>query len=107
MLKELIKKIEAWRDQAKENPYSGLKESVAYERVLRELEELCEAEPEQHYEYFVSFTGLIRGCDYFANGSITMTHQIQNKEDIQYIEQEIEKSTALRDVILINFALLR
>lgn len=37
MLKNLIQKIENWKYEAEKNPYSGLKESVAYERVLREL----------------------------------------------------------------------
>lgn len=37
MLKDLIQKIENWKYEAEKNPYSGLKESVAYERVLREL----------------------------------------------------------------------
>lgn len=42
MLKDLITKVETWRDYAKENPYSELKEHVIYERVLRELQEIQE-----------------------------------------------------------------
>lgn len=40
VLKDLIKKLENWKEAAKKNPYSGLKESVIYERVIRELREL-------------------------------------------------------------------
>ena len=40
MLKNLIKKLENWKESAEKNPYSGLKESVAYERVIRELREV-------------------------------------------------------------------
>lgn len=40
MLNELIVKLRKWRDMAKENPYSGLKEHVIYGKVLREVEEL-------------------------------------------------------------------
>lgn len=40
MLKDLIRKLENWKEAAEKNPYSGLKESVAYERVLRELREV-------------------------------------------------------------------
>lgn len=40
MLKDLIKKIEGWKEYSEKNPYSGLKESAIYERVLRELREV-------------------------------------------------------------------
>lgn len=40
MLNELIVKLRKWRDMAKESPYSGLKEHVIYDKVLREVEEL-------------------------------------------------------------------
>ena len=40
MLKDLIKKIESWKEYSEKNPYSGLKESTIYGRVLRELEEV-------------------------------------------------------------------
>ena len=40
MLKDLIKKLETWRDYAKENQCSGLKEHVVYEKILREVKEV-------------------------------------------------------------------
>lgn len=40
MLNELIVKLKKWRDKAKENPYTGLKEEIVLNRVLCEVNEL-------------------------------------------------------------------
>lgn len=70
LLKDLIKKIEAWKDYSERIPYSGLKESTIYGRVLRELYEVQDSSADKALSKLDKYLKDYDGVTEFSEGVI-------------------------------------